>query len=194
VLHLVIGLAKSGKSEYAERLMNSFRGPTVYIGTLPTAPYYTGIIRDHQERRPPDWQLIELIGDPTTDLRVLSDTLQNFHNVLLDGLLFYLLRLITIFDEDLIAIGQEALSLISQVAARGEIVIVDPPVPKVLTAYERKLLRIAQRLLIIQADTITLVTNGRAVPLDGVQPPRPNHRQVNYYKAIKKRIFLGLRL
>jgi len=56
----IIGEAKSGKSELAEEFFARFPGRKIYIGTLPRIPRWMDTIKKHADRRPKDWQLIEI--------------------------------------------------------------------------------------------------------------------------------------
>jgi adenosyl cobinamide kinase/adenosyl cobinamide phosphate guanylyltransferase len=163
MLHLVFGAPKSGKSEYAEKLVAGYRGATVYVGTLPQNAYYSEIIQKHQQRRPPAWGLIELIGEPRTDLDLLTTSLACYRNVLLDGLLFYLLRLSVTFKGDLSVFGREALSLLTCSAREGELVVVDPLAQQTHALRGRETLSYVQSLLIRHADTVIHVEKGEVV-------------------------------
>jgi adenosyl cobinamide kinase/adenosyl cobinamide phosphate guanylyltransferase len=82
----VVGEAKSGKSELAEEFFARLPGKKFYIGTLPRTPRWMEAIRKHAERRPEDWQLIEI----TDELDVATESIRyNSKNevvaVLLDG-------------------------------------------------------------------------------------------------------------
>ena len=167
MLHLVIGAANSGKSEYAEGLMSRFSGPKLYVGTLPRIPQYKNSIETHQARRPTSWHLVELIGDLSVDVELVQRALSAAPNILLDGLTFYLLQLLTVFDDDLAAVRPEVLGLIDHAALDvPNVVITDPPVPKNLPQHvpgtAHVLLRYLHSKLARRASTITFIKNGEA--------------------------------
>lgn len=163
MLQYITGFAKSGKSDYSEQLVARLTGSTVYIGTLPKDPYYETTIQLHKKRRPDTWKLIELIGDPESDFKMLQDKLSHFQNILFDGLSFYLFRLLTIFDEDLSATCELAESLIDwAVQSTSNIIIVDSPVPSSLPKPIRKVLFSAHLLILQRAAPITFINKGIA--------------------------------
>jgi hypothetical protein len=68
----ILGEAKSGKSELGEEIFHRLPGRKFYIGTLPRTPENTEQIRKHTERRPPDWELIEITDDLSLATRVIG--------------------------------------------------------------------------------------------------------------------------
>jgi adenosylcobinamide kinase/adenosylcobinamide-phosphate guanylyltransferase len=61
-LVLITGGAKSGKSEFAERLASSRQLPVVYLATMPFIEDDLELlekIRRHRQRRPSSWQTVE---------------------------------------------------------------------------------------------------------------------------------------
>ncbi|WP_448563205.1 bifunctional adenosylcobinamide kinase/adenosylcobinamide-phosphate guanylyltransferase [Trichothermofontia sp.] len=61
-LTLVLGPARSGKSEWAESLAQHLGYPVTYIATAiadPNDPDWQARIQQHQDRRPPGWQTRE---------------------------------------------------------------------------------------------------------------------------------------
>jgi adenosyl cobinamide kinase/adenosyl cobinamide phosphate guanylyltransferase len=166
VLHFVLGIAGSGKSQYAEQLVAGYPGSAVYCGTLPLIAYYSDTIRRHRERRPSTWGLVELVGDPMSDLKSLSTALTEHRNLLLDGLSFYLLQLTTAFDLDTSEAGLQAICLIDYAAVcEGEILIVDAPLSGLRGGDEEPMIRKIHALLARRAHRITLVDRGRAQSL-----------------------------
>jgi adenosyl cobinamide kinase/adenosyl cobinamide phosphate guanylyltransferase len=163
MLYLILGAPKSGKSEYAERLIAGYGGPTVYVGTLPMNPYYSDTIRQHRHRRPTAWGLTELIGEPQADLRTLARSLHCYRNVLLDGLLFYLLRLRVTYTGGLDAVEREIVALLIRSSGERELVVVDPPAQDLPALKEHKSVRDIQSLLVGRADTVTFVEGGKIV-------------------------------
>lgn len=79
---LVLGGARSGKSRYAEKLLNE-HPKVLYVATgmLPDTadPEWAERVRVHQERRPPHWQTLETVDIAaalrTADAPVLVDCL-----------------------------------------------------------------------------------------------------------------------
>jgi adenosyl cobinamide kinase/adenosyl cobinamide phosphate guanylyltransferase len=163
VLHLILGAPKSGKSEYAERLVAGYTEPTAYVGTLPLNPYYSDTIWQHRRRRPSSWGLIELVGEPRADLRALAGSLHCYRNVLLDGLLFYLLRLRVTYAGDLDAVEREIIALLIRISGEGEVVVVDPPAQDLPALKEHEAVQYMQSLLVSRADTVTFVEGGKIV-------------------------------
>lgn len=170
MLHLVVGAAHSGKSEYAENLISSLSGGKVYVGTLPRIPQYQSSIRAHQARRPSSWTVVELIGDLPVDMQLLRNAFSRGPNILVDGLTFYLLQSLAAFDANFVAIHPEVRDLIDRAAFGVQTVIVtDPPVPKSLPKHvpgtARWLLRYMHAMLARRASTITFIKDGRATSI-----------------------------
>ncbi|HET6964231.1 MAG TPA: bifunctional adenosylcobinamide kinase/adenosylcobinamide-phosphate guanylyltransferase [Acidimicrobiales bacterium] len=61
MITLVLGGARSGKSEFAERLARSGGGAVTYVATATVTgdPDFEARIRRHRDRRPPDWRTAE---------------------------------------------------------------------------------------------------------------------------------------
>jgi adenosylcobinamide kinase/adenosylcobinamide-phosphate guanylyltransferase len=166
MLHLIIGPPFSGKSLHAERLLDSAPGSTVYLGTLPDAGPYRETIRRHRQRRPAHWALSELQGDPAADLEVAARALCDYRNVLLDGLTFYLFRLMTLFDLDLAPLRGRFDALAAAAARRdGQVVVCDSHVSNLLSADERLPLRYMHAALARRADTVTFFRDGAALEI-----------------------------
>ncbi len=63
---LVTGPTRSGKSQWAEQLAAQTHQPVVYLATAlqrDDDPEWNARIRQHQQRRPPDWQTVEVHRD-----------------------------------------------------------------------------------------------------------------------------------
>jgi adenosylcobinamide kinase / adenosylcobinamide-phosphate guanylyltransferase len=84
-LTLVTGAARSGKSDWAERLAQNFTGPVIYVATAKidlTDTEWVARIDGHRQRRPAHWQLIEspknlaaIVQAATADECLLIDSL-----------------------------------------------------------------------------------------------------------------------
>ncbi len=84
---LVLGGIRSGKSEYAERLVADAAAVT-YVATAveyPDDPQWRQRIKAHQERRPPAWATVEIGHDPTVLPTLLRRTDPD-HALLIDDL------------------------------------------------------------------------------------------------------------
>lgn len=92
MLTVVLGPNKSGKSLFAEKLLAEVTGPKCYIATLPSLLIHRSRIHKHQQRRPTDWTLIELVGELTYDVVQLQSLKPTLKGILLDGLSVYLKR------------------------------------------------------------------------------------------------------
>lgn len=166
MLHYVTGYAKSGKTDYAEKLVAKLAGSTVYIGTLPNKISYADTIRDHQKRRPNEWKLIELIGDPESDFEILQEQLPQFKNILFDGLTFYLFRLSLIFDEDYEKVLNLGGRLINwAVNSDSFVIVVDPPIQNTLPEAIQKILLDVHLLIIQRASSIVFFDRGNALSI-----------------------------
>jgi adenosyl cobinamide kinase/adenosyl cobinamide phosphate guanylyltransferase len=83
VITLVVGGARSGKSEVAERLASRLPAPVTYVATATTAPGDDDMavrIANHQARRPGAWRTVEACDSLPTLVAGLDGT------VLLDAL------------------------------------------------------------------------------------------------------------
>jgi adenosyl cobinamide kinase/adenosyl cobinamide phosphate guanylyltransferase len=164
MLHVIFGLPQSGKSEYAERLLSCFTGPTVYIGTLPHLKRYRPVIYAHQKRRPAEWRLIELIGRPQADLATVTEALADFRNLILDGVTYYLFRAMNMFDDDLASLRHKTAELMKQTSQRaGQTIVVDSLLPRLLSDPERRTIMDLHLMLVRRANLITLFENGTPV-------------------------------
>lgn len=81
----ILGEAKSGKSELGEEIFHRLPGRKFYIGTLPKTPENAEQIRKHDERRPRDWELIEITDDLSVATRAIESCGSEGAAVLLDG-------------------------------------------------------------------------------------------------------------
>jgi len=89
----IIGAAKSGKSELAEEILIRLPGKKFYIGTLPRIPKWMDTIKKHADRRPKEWELIEI----TDELDEATESIERSSKhevvaILLDGWGVYIER------------------------------------------------------------------------------------------------------
>ena len=84
MITLVLGGARSGKSEFAERLARADGGRVTYVATSSVRddPDFDARIRRHRERRPPEWRteepgadLIPYLESDRTGATLLVDSL-----------------------------------------------------------------------------------------------------------------------
>jgi len=81
----ILGEAKSGKSELGEEIFRRLPGRKLYIGTLPKTPENAEQIRKHAERRPQDWELVEITDDLSVATCAIAKLGADGAGVLLDG-------------------------------------------------------------------------------------------------------------
>jgi len=82
MITLILGGARSGKSAYAERLMERLPAPITYVATLHLGddPDLSDRVARHRQRRPAAWRTVEAGSDLVDVLGQLTGS------VLLDGL------------------------------------------------------------------------------------------------------------
>jgi len=85
----ILGEAKSGKSELGEEIFLRLPGRKVYIGTLPRTLENAETIRKHGQRRPRNWELIEITDDLSVATCAIESRGPKMPTVLLDGLGVY---------------------------------------------------------------------------------------------------------
>lgn len=173
MIDFVLGAPRSGKSLYAERLVAQRPGYTLYVGTLPSRPDYAAIIADHRARRPREWDLLECHGAPEQDLPRLRSALSAFDNIIVDGLLVYVLRFVTLFRRDLSAFKSEVTALLES-AAHGatSVVVVDSPVPVEAPAMARRHLHGLHLTILRWSSSIVFVDHHKARPISKVAAGR----------------------
>ncbi len=89
---LVIGGARSGKSEFAEQLLAEATGRKGYIATSRIGdPEMRERVRTHRARRPSAWTTFEL---PTSDMKALADILPQADIFLFDCVTMYVNNLL----------------------------------------------------------------------------------------------------
>jgi len=75
MITLVLGGARSGKSEYAEAVVADGPGPVTYVATAMPDPGdedFSARITIHRNRRPPDWATVECGTDLAGALEAIS--------------------------------------------------------------------------------------------------------------------------
>lgn len=85
----LLGERNSGKSVFAEEKIKNEDEQALYIATLPELEMYREMIGRHQKRRPSSWKCIELFKMSMDE--ILAYPYQNYRNIILDNLSYYLL-------------------------------------------------------------------------------------------------------
>jgi adenosyl cobinamide kinase/adenosyl cobinamide phosphate guanylyltransferase len=160
MLIFIFGKPKSGKSLFAEKILSEKEGKTLYIGTLQPKNIYKDIIKNHQIRRPPSWNLIELIGDLKQDKILIEKSLLTYDNFLIDGLSFYIIGLAIIMNNTENKIYKFTKIFASDISDKNNcIVIVDSMISIFLPKYLRNILKNVHLLIINNSDKIFYVDN-----------------------------------
>jgi adenosyl cobinamide kinase/adenosyl cobinamide phosphate guanylyltransferase len=164
VIALVLGGARSGKSEVAETLAAGLRRPVTYVATAVAADAdMADRIALHRARRPADWSTVEVgRGDDLgAALRSLSGT------VLVDSLGTWLAG-----AESFVVEGGR---LCDEIASRaGDTVVVSDEVglgvhpSSEMGRQFRDELGVLNRLVAASADDVRLVVAGRVLPLERI--------------------------
>lgn len=167
---LVLGGARSGKSELAERLALGFGPPTTYVATGSAPPEDTEWaqrVRRHRERRPPEWLTVEV--EPAGELGSLLESITG--GVLLDSVGTWLAGL-----ADLGANGQEGLALrdglVTRRSAGHPTIVVSEEVGLGVHPSSsagrifRDAIGTVNRQIADVADSVLLVVAGRVLALD----------------------------
>lgn len=104
---LILGGARSGKSRLAEKLAADSGLAVTYIATSQALDgEMSSRIRQHRERRPADWALIE---EPIELARVLSESARAERCLLVDCLTLWLTNLLMLEDDARLVAEREAL-------------------------------------------------------------------------------------
>lgn len=85
----ILGERKSGKSVYVEKYIKKMDKHALYVATLPRLTIYEKTIQSHKERRPSSWNCVELFDMSAEE--ILEYPYQNYQNVILDNLSYYVL-------------------------------------------------------------------------------------------------------
>ncbi|MCX8077218.1 MAG: bifunctional adenosylcobinamide kinase/adenosylcobinamide-phosphate guanylyltransferase [Geminocystis sp.] len=121
MLILVTGAANSGKSEWAEYLASQSQQPVLYIATaqkIPEDKEWSRKIEKHRQRRPKDWQTLEITHE-------ISNALQNAPPqtcVLIDSLGNWVANHLEIQEENWERIVKDFLTTLRR--RRGETILV----------------------------------------------------------------------
>lgn len=104
---LILGGARSGKSRLAERLATDSGLAVTYIATSQALDgEMSSRIRQHRERRPTEWALVE---EPVELARVLRQLASPEHCLLVDCLTLWLTNLLLLDDDARLQAEREAL-------------------------------------------------------------------------------------
>jgi adenosylcobinamide kinase/adenosylcobinamide-phosphate guanylyltransferase len=104
---LILGGARSGKSRLAEKLAEDSGLPVTYIATSQALDgEMSARIRQHRERRPADWALVE---EPVELARVLQELASPERCLLVDCLTLWLTNLLMLEDQARLIAEREAL-------------------------------------------------------------------------------------
>ena len=121
-LILVTGPARSGKSEWAERLAKNSGRSVIYIATSrldPADQEWQSRIQNHQVRRPPEWKTVEVPVELATTLQQVSrpDTC-----ILVDSLGTWLANILEQQEEDWQKTVEDLITTLAQTP--GQIIFV----------------------------------------------------------------------
>lgn len=173
MIEYLCGLPKCGKSLLAEEAFRKSGGRILYVGTLPRIRLYTETIRIHQERRPKEWDLYECNGEPSQDIAWLTDALERYDGILLDGASFYLYRALCYCN-----LGESELERFNALLAKAAVlpvrfVLIDQPlanVPRDIHVAGRllhgRIYRYCQSLSYVEAGTQYPCSAGKLRQLD----------------------------
>lgn len=106
-------------------------GRILYVGTLPCIRLYAETIRVHQLRRPKGWDLYECTGEPSQDIAWLTDVLEQYDGILLDGASFYLYRALCYYSLGEGELKQFDVFLARAAALPVRLVLIDQPLANV---------------------------------------------------------------
>lgn len=130
MIEYLCGLPRSGKSLLAEYALIRGGGRVLYVGTLPRIRLYEEIIYAHQARRPDHWDLYECSGEPSQDIKWLTDALDRYDGMLLDGMSFYLQRALCYYDIGKMEQSQLRIFLAKAASLPIHLILVDQPLSK----------------------------------------------------------------
>lgn len=166
-VHLVFGGARSGKSEYAERLVQALGGP--HVTYMATAQAFDDEMHQridiHQKRRDDEWQTIE---EPLHAAKALTKA--DHQTVLVDCITLLATNWLLQYDAAAAMLEIERL-LAAAKSRRGDVVMVSNeigfgvvPMNKLARSFRDDQGRINQRIAEV-ADSVTLVVAGLPLQL-----------------------------
>lgn len=167
-LILVTGAARSGKSEWAEKLTDQMGLPVIYLATAiidPQDPLWQDRIKIHRQRRPENWLTLEV----SHNLAQTILDLETNHCVLIDSLGTYVANCLE-QNDDLWQETQDQLLYSLQQSVNPIILVGEETGWGVIPAYKsgrifRDRLGRLIRLIGAIADPVYLVTGGHALNL-----------------------------
>ncbi len=166
-LTLVLGGARSGKSEWAERLASALPPPVTYVATATSSdPDFGARIRAHRRRRPAAWTTAEAGADLVGVLARLDGS------VLVDSLGTWVAG-----RPDFAVDTPELCGLLQTRKATASTVVVSEEVGLGVHPYTaaggrfRDALGLLNQAVADIADDVLLVVAGRALRLDSPVPP-----------------------
>lgn len=110
---LITGASRSGKSEWAETLATQLNQPIIYIATAkvdPTDLEWMNRIQKHSDRRPENWQTLEIPIDLALAVRTVRSAGSNTCCLLIDSLGTWVANLLEVEDSEWDEISTEFLS------------------------------------------------------------------------------------
>ena len=181
-LIVVTGPSHSGKSRWAEYLAGQHPGPVVYLATgQPPGEdgSWSKRVADHRERRPEDWQTLEVGAGLTEALEGLNQSMQPGRPrlLLVDALGTWLAQHL---DDSPEQWQSRSTALLDQLACQGEPVVLVMeevgwglvPPTAIGGLFRDRMGALQQRLNAISLDA-WLVVNGRALNLHQLGIPVP---------------------
>jgi adenosylcobinamide kinase / adenosylcobinamide-phosphate guanylyltransferase len=162
VITLVLGGARSGKSELAERLVERSGQPVTYVATgTATDDDMAARIAAHRRRRPASWATVEVGRDLAASVAAISGS------VLVDSLGTWLAR-INGFEEDFAGLAAALASRTGDtIVVSDEVGLGVHPSSDVGRAF-RDALGTLNRTVADAADAVLLVVAGRVIRLDEI--------------------------
>ena len=129
MLRCLLGERKSGKSVFVENQVKLIDKKALYIATLPDLCRYQETIMAHQKRRLSSWNCVELFKMSIEEM--LTYPYNNYQNVILDNLSYYLLfQLYYNEDEFIRQCDNRVFSFINEIAKNDNttVYIIDTPI------------------------------------------------------------------